>query len=190
MGDPFEFVHCIKRWFLVLDRVIGIQALLKVAREKLNEEAEKAQKDFEAEEAKVKQALKEENGESVQSYAENAICMKNKWSKLNRLASRANNIQSAHRSDCAEDVGANDQEKVPAMMDRLEQLAQNLEVHSWAIEDLLSSAPTLTTDQEQVNRFLQDIAEEIKSEEDHDQLSQLPKVPSPVDESSKGIGQD
>ncbi|XP_055992117.1 charged multivesicular body protein 1a-like [Sorex fumeus] len=139
-------------------------------------------------------------------YAENAIHRKNERLYWLRLASQADAVVSEVQTgvitnsvsknmqrmnkDPKMAVSTKNLQNISAVMDRFEQLVQNLDVHILAMEDSLSSATTLTTDQEQVERFLQEIAEEIELEEDRDQLSQLPKFPSLVGESSKGIGQD
>ncbi|XP_055992118.1 charged multivesicular body protein 1a-like [Sorex fumeus] len=176
-----------------------LQQLAEI-KEELEKLAEKAENDFKAEKAKADPALKKKNGEFARMYAEIAISMKKEWLKWVRMASWVYTLASKVQTGLmVKEVSQNMQDltiglekvvtakgvkKISAAINKFEQLVENLDAS--VMEDSTSSA----TRQERVDRFLQEITEEIKREEDRDQLSQLSKVPSPVGESSKGIGQN
>lgn len=149
---------------------------LRMSAKQLEKLAQKAQKQQEAERAKVKKALEQKNVEGAQIYAENAIRKKNEYLNFLRLASRVDAVSSKVKSavamqSVAKNIGsvtkslesamaAMDLEKVSKIMDQFEKQFTDLDVKSGVMESSMSSAMTLSTPQAEVDSLIKQVADE------------------------------
>ncbi|XP_010155474.1 PREDICTED: charged multivesicular body protein 1a, partial [Eurypyga helias] len=119
---------------------------LQFTAKQLEKLAKKAEKDSQAEQAKVKKALQQKNVECARVYAENAIRKKNEGLNWLRMSSRVDAVASKVQTAVTmkgvtknmaqvtkaldKALSSMDLQKVSAVMDKFEQQVQNLDVHT------------------------------------------------------------
>ncbi|KFD52195.1 LOW QUALITY PROTEIN: hypothetical protein M514_06908 [Trichuris suis] len=163
---------------------------LKFASKELMRNAKKCEKDEKAERAKLKLAIQRGNMDCAQIHAENAIRKRSEALNYMRMSSRidavAARVQTAHttkkvtksvagvvkamdsamRSMNLEKVGAeaavnfSDEVTISQLMDKFESEFANLDVQSATMENAMSATTTLNTPQVEVDRLMQQVAEE------------------------------
>ncbi|KHJ47875.1 SNF7 family protein [Trichuris suis] len=149
---------------------------LKFASKELMRNAKKCEKDEKAERAKLKLAIQRGNMDCAQIHAENAIRKRSEALNYMRMSSRidavAARVQTAHTTkkvtkSVAGVVKAMDSamrsmnlEKISQLMDKFESEFANLDVQSATMENAMSATTTLNTPQVEVDRLMQQVAEE------------------------------
>ncbi|KAI9861968.1 MAG: Vacuolar-sorting protein SNF7 [Trichoglossum hirsutum] len=149
---------------------------LKFTAKQLNRQAAKAGKDETAEKNKLKKALQQNHNDIARIYAQNAIRKQNERLNLLRLASRIDAVSSRVQTavtmrqvtgSMANVVRGMDQamksmdlEKISAVMDRFETQFEDLDVATGYYENATSSATAVGTPQEDVDRLMNQVADE------------------------------
>uniref|UniRef100_A0A5S6Q7T3 Charged multivesicular body protein 1b n=1 Tax=Trichuris muris TaxID=70415 RepID=A0A5S6Q7T3_TRIMR len=149
---------------------------LKFASKELLRNAKKCDKEERVEKNKLKQAIQKGNMECAQIHAENAIRKKNEALNYMRMSSRidavAARVQTALTTkkvtkSMAGVVKAMDSamrsmnlEKTSQLMDKFESEFVNLDVQSATMENAMSATTTLNAPQSEVDRLMQQVADE------------------------------
>lgn len=149
---------------------------LKFTAKQLNRQAAKANKDEQTEKAKLKKAVQQNHSDIAKIYAQNAIRKKNENLNLLRLASRidavASRVQTAVTMRQVTGSMANvvrgmdsamksmNLEQISAVMDRFETQFEDLDVATGYYENATSSATATATPQEDVDRLMNQVADE------------------------------
>ncbi|EMF11242.1 vacuolar protein sorting protein 46 [Sphaerulina musiva SO2202] len=149
---------------------------LKFTAKQLNRQAAKASKDEQTEKAKLKKAISQGHNDIAKIYAGNAIRKKNENLQLLTLASRIDAVSSRVQTavtmrsvtgSMANVVRGMDQamksmdlEKISAVMDKFETQFEDLDVATGYYETATSSATATGTPQEDVDRLMNQVADE------------------------------
>lgn len=157
---------------------------LKFTAKTLNRQAKKAQKDENAEKARLKKALQQGNNEGARIYASNAIRKKTESLNLLRLASRIDAVASrVETAVTMRQVTGNmmsvvkgmdkamdsmNLERISLVMDKFETQFSDLDVQTSYMEDAMSSTTAVSTPQDQIEQLLRQTAEEANIELQHD----------------------
>ncbi|KAI6152222.1 Snf7-domain-containing protein [Pisolithus tinctorius] len=157
---------------------------LKFTAKTLNRQAKKAQKDENAEKARLKKALQQGNTEGARIYASNAIRKKTESLNLLRLASRIDAVASrVETAVTMRQVTGNmtsvvkgmdkamdnmNLERISLVMDKFEAQFSDLDVQTSYMEDAMSSTTAVSTPQDQIDQLLRQTAEEANIELQHD----------------------
>ncbi|KAL5530110.1 DID2 [Sanghuangporus sanghuang] len=157
---------------------------LKFTAKTLNRQAKKAQKDENAEKARVKKALQQGNTDGARIYAQNAIRKKGEALNLLRLASRIDAVSSRVETavtmrqvtgNMTSVVKGMDKamdsmniERISLVMDKFESQFSDLDVQTSYMEDTMSSTTAVSTPQDQVDLLMQQVAEEANIEIQHE----------------------
>jgi len=149
---------------------------LKFTAKQLNRQSVKAGKDEQTEKTKLKKAIQQGHQDIATIYAQNAIRKQNEKLNLLRLASRidavASRVQTAvtmqrvsmnigdvvRGMDVA--MASMDLDKVSAIMDKFEKQFEDLDVAAGYYENATSSATAVGTPQEDVDRLMNQVADE------------------------------
>lgn len=157
---------------------------LKFTAKTLNRQAKKAQKDENAEKARLKKALQQGNNEGARIYASNAIRKKTESLNLLRLASRIDAVASrVETAVTMRQVTGNmmsvvkgmdkamdnmNLERISLVMDKFEAQFSDLDVQTSYMEDAMSNTTAVSTPQDQIEQLLRQTAEEANIELQHD----------------------
>ncbi|KAK3710843.1 hypothetical protein LTR37_010067 [Vermiconidia calcicola] len=149
---------------------------LKFTAKQLNRQAAKANKDEQTEKAKLKKAIQQGHSDIAKIYAQNAIRKKNENLNLLRLGSRidavSSKVQTAVTMRQVTGSMANvvkgmdsamksmDLEKISAVMDKFETQFEDLDVATGYYENATSSATATGTPQEDVDKLMNQVADE------------------------------
>ncbi|OJA19315.1 hypothetical protein AZE42_00461 [Rhizopogon vesiculosus] len=180
---------------------------LKFTAKTLNQQAKKAQKDENAEKARLKKALQQRNNDIAKIYASNAIRKRSEALNLLRLSSRLDAVAS--RVDTAlkmRQVTGNmtsvvkgmdramntmNLEQISLVMDKFESQFADLDVQTSYMEDAISSTTAVSTPQDQIDILMRQTAEEANIELQHDLAAKdLSGVPSLTAKDSIGEEDD
>jgi len=150
----------------------------------LSKQAKKAQKDENAEKARLKKALQQGNNDGARIYASNAIRKKSEALNLLRLSSRIDAVASrvetavtmrAVTGNMTSVVRGMDKamesmnlERISLVMDKFEGQFADLEVQTSTMEDAMLSTSAVSTPQDQIDQLLRQTAEEANIELQHD----------------------
>ncbi|KAF5333272.1 hypothetical protein D9611_002572 [Ephemerocybe angulata] len=146
----------------------------------LNRQAKKAQKDENAEKARLKKALLQGNNDGARIYASNAIRKKSEALNLLRLGSRIDAVASRVETavtmrqvtgNMASVVKGMDRametmnlERISMVMDKFESQFTDLDVQTSYMEDTMSATTAISTPQDQIDQLLRQTAEEANIE--------------------------
>ncbi|KAI9891061.1 MAG: Vacuolar-sorting protein SNF7 [Vezdaea aestivalis] len=149
---------------------------LKFTAKQLNRQAAKAGKDEVAEKNKLKKAIQQKNNDIAKIYAQNAIRKSNEKLNLLRLASRidavSSRVQTAVTMRQVTGSMANvvkgmdhamksmDLERISTVMDKFETQFEDLDVATGYYENATSQATAVGTPQEDVDRLMNQVADE------------------------------
>ncbi|CAK3819845.1 Vacuolar -sorting-associated 46 [Lecanosticta acicola] len=149
---------------------------LKFTAKQLNRQAAKASKDEQTEKAKLKKAISQNHSDIAKIYAQNAIRKRNENLNLLRLASRidavASRVQTAVTMRQVTGSMANvvkgmdsamksmNLEQISVVMDRFETQFEDLDVATGYYENATSSATATATPQDDVDRLMNQVADE------------------------------
>ncbi|KAF2453360.1 vacuolar protein sorting protein [Lineolata rhizophorae] len=179
---------------------------LKFTAKQLNRQAAKAGKDEQAEKGKLKKAIQQNHADIAKIYAQNAIRKQNERVNLLRLASRidavSSRVQTAVTMRQVTGSMANvvrgmdsamksmDLDKISAVMDKFETQFEDLDVATGYYENATSSATAVGTPQEDVDRLMNQVADEAGVELHQDLEAATPaKVkPTPTEYEEEGLG--
>jgi len=180
---------------------------LKFTAKQLNRQAVKAGKDETSEKAKVKKAIQQGNADIAKIYAGNAIRKQNERLNLLRLSSRidavASRVQTAVTMRQVTGSMANvvrgmdgamksmNLEKISMVMDRFESQFEDLEVATGYYETATSSVTATGTPQEDVDRLLNQVADEAGVELHQELVEATPSKQKvgPTEQEEDGLGQ-
>ncbi|KAH0543688.1 Vacuolar-sorting protein SNF7 [Glutinoglossum americanum] len=173
----------------------------------LNRQAAKAGKDETAEKNKLKKAIQQNHNDIARIYAQNAIRKQNERLNLLRLASRIDAVSSRVQTavtmrqvtgSMANVVRGMDQamksmdlEKISAVMDRFETQFEDLDVATGYYENATSSATAVGTPQEDVDRLMNQVADENGFELHQDLEAATPSKAKvgPTEQEEDGLGE-
>lgn len=157
---------------------------LKLTAKQLSRQAKKATKDENAEKAKLKKAIQQQNTEGARIYASNAIRKKNESLNLLRLSSRidavASRIQTAVTMQKVTGSMANvvkgmdkamttmNLEQISAVMDKFEAQFEDIDVQTQYMEGAMGNTTSMSTPQEEVDSLMQQVADEHGLELNHE----------------------
>ncbi|KAI9883341.1 MAG: hypothetical protein M1823_004895 [Watsoniomyces obsoletus] len=157
---------------------------LKFTAKQLNRQAAKAGKDETAEKNKLKKAIQQNHSDIAKIYAQNAIRKQNERLNLLRLASRidavSSRVQTAVTMRQVSGSMANvvkgmdhamksmDLEKISSIMDKFETQFEDMDVATGYYENATSQATAVGTPQEDVDRLMNQVADEAGVELNHD----------------------
>jgi len=157
---------------------------LKLTAKQLSRQAKKATKDENAEKAKLKKAIQQQNSEGARIYASNAIRKKNESLNLLRLSSRidavASRIQTAVTMQKVTGSMANvvkgmdkamsnmNLEQISAVMDKFEAQFEDIDVQTQYMEGAMGNTTSMSTPQEEVDLLMQQVADEHGLELNHE----------------------
>ncbi|KZT72569.1 hypothetical protein DAEQUDRAFT_590936 [Daedalea quercina L-15889] len=160
---------------------------LKFTAKTLNRQAKKAQKDENAEKARLKKALQQGNNEGARIYAANAIRKKNESLSLLRLSSRVDAVASrVETAVTMRQVTGNmtsvvkgmdkamesmNLERISLVMDKFESQFADLDVQTSYMEETMSNTTAVSTPQDEVESLMKQTAEEANIELEHDLAS-------------------
>ncbi|KAF2097264.1 hypothetical protein NA57DRAFT_41520 [Rhizodiscina lignyota] len=181
---------------------------LKFTAKQLNRQAAKAGKDEQTEKAKLKKAIQQNHSDIAKIYAQNAIRKQNEKLNLLRLASRIDAVSSRVQTavtmrQVSQSMGnvvkgmdsamkAMDLEKISAIMDKFESQFEDLDVATGYYENATSSATAVGTPQEDVDRLMNQVADEAGVELHQDLEAATPakavKV-GPSEQEEEGLGE-
>lgn len=149
---------------------------LRFCAKQLERMSKRAEKDQAIQTAKVKKALMQGNVEGAKIYAENAIRKKNESLNFLRMSSKVDAVHSKVKGAMtmkavsksmggvvkALDRALNsmDLQKISAVMEKFEDQFEDLDVRTSVMEDAMGAATTLTTPMEQVDKLIQQVADE------------------------------
>ncbi|KAF6762152.1 vacuolar assembly protein DID2 [Ephemerocybe angulata] len=132
----------------------------------------KAQKDENAEKARLKKALLQGNNDGARIYASNAIRKKSEALNLLRLGSRIDAVASrVETAVTMRQVTGNmaametmNLERISMVMDKFESQFTDLDVQTSYMEDTMSATTAISTPQDQIDQLLRQTAEEANIE--------------------------
>jgi len=149
---------------------------LKFTAKQLNRMQAKAEKQEQAELAKVKKAMEKGDAETARIYAQNAIRIKNTSNGYLRLAIRldvfASRLESAMKmKQVTKEMGSvckgmdkilssMDMEKISATMDKFEASFDRVEMVSQYVEGAMNGATSSTMPEDDVDRLLAQVSDE------------------------------
>lgn len=180
---------------------------LKFTAKQLNRQAVKAGKDETAEKAKIKKAIQQGNTDIAKLYAGNAIRKQNERLNLLRLSSRidavASRVQTAVTMRQVTGSMANvvrgmegamktmNLEKISLVMDKFETQFDDLEVATGYYETATSSVTATGTPQEDVDRLLNQVADEAGVELHQELVAATPSKQKvgPTEQEEDGLGE-
>ncbi|KAI9851270.1 MAG: Vacuolar-sorting protein SNF7 [Thelocarpon superellum] len=184
---------------------------LKFTAKQLNRQAAKAGKDETAEKNKLKKAIQQGHTDIAKIYAQNAIRKQNERLNLLRLGSRIDAVSSRVQTavtmrqvtgsmanvvrgmDSA--MKAMDLEKISAVMDRFETQFEDLDVATGYYENATSQATAVGTPQDDVDRLMNQVADEAGVEIRQEMDEQATPVSTgkmkagPTDVEEDGLGE-
>ena len=153
-----------------MDRLIE----LKMATQRLRSHARRCNKEQQQELTRLQDAIKKQNYELAQLYAQNAIRKKNEnvmytrlehridaiYSKLQTAYTLKNATKSIEKSvsKIKAAVNSDDLNYVMNVMDDLEKVSDNMEVHAESIGNVVSNVTSMSTPQESVDELIQQVA--------------------------------
>lgn len=180
---------------------------MKFTAKQLNRQAVKAGKDETAEKAKIKKAIQQGNTDIAKLYAGNAIRKQNERLNLLRLSSRidavASRVQTAVTMRQVTGSMANvvrgmegamktmNLEKISLVMDKFETQFDDLEVATGYYETATSSVTATGTPQEDVDRLLNQVADEAGVELHQELVAATPSKQKvgPTEQEEDGLGE-
>ncbi|KAI5794436.1 Snf7 family [Peziza echinospora] len=180
---------------------------LKFTAKQLNRQAVKAGKDETAEKAKIKKAIQQGNTDIAKLYAGNAIRKQNERLNLLRLASRidavASRVQTAVTMRQVTGSMTNvvrgmegamksmNLEKISMVMEKFETQFDDLEVATGYYETATSSVTATGTPQEDVDKLLNQVADEAGVELHQELVEATPSKQKvgPTEQEEDGLGQ-
>uniref|UniRef100_T1IYE4 Uncharacterized protein n=1 Tax=Strigamia maritima TaxID=126957 RepID=T1IYE4_STRMM len=149
---------------------------LRFCAKQLERLSKRAEKDQELQTGKVKKALTKGNLEGAKIHAENAIRKKNESLNYLRMASKIDAVISKVQSSVtmkgvAKNMGgvvkalekalnSMDLQKISAVMEKFETQFEDLDVRTSVVEKSMGTATTLSTPQDQVDKLIQQVADE------------------------------
>ncbi|PQE15813.1 putative vacuolar -sorting-associated 46 protein [Rutstroemia sp. NJR-2017a BBW] len=167
---------------------------LKFTAKQLNRQANKAAKDEKTEKARLEKAMKEGHPDIAKIYAQNTIRKQNEKLNLLRLASRIDAVASRVQTAVTmrqvtgsmtnvvrgmdQAMKAMDLEKISAVMDRFETQFEDLDVATGYYENATASATAVATPQEDVDRLMNQVADDAGIE--LKQSMETPETAAPV----------
>ncbi|MCJ1474408.1 Vacuolar-sorting protein SNF7 [Lambiella insularis] len=180
---------------------------LKFTAKQLNRQAAKAGKDETAEKNKLKKAIQQNHTDIAKIYAQNAIRKQNEKLNLLRLASRIDAVSSRVQTavtmrqvtgsmanvvrgmDSA--MKAMDLEKISNVMDKFETQFEDLDVATGYYENATSQATAVGTPQDDVDRLMNQVADEAGVElQTEMRNAETPvKVAGPTEVEEEGLGE-
>ncbi|KAI5454998.1 Vacuolar-sorting protein SNF7 [Naganishia albida] len=181
---------------------------LKFTAKSLQRQAKKATKDENAEKAKLKKALQQNNTEGARIYAANAIRKQNESLNLLRLSSRIDAVASrvetavtmrAVTGNMGQVVRGMDKametmnlEKISNVMDKFETQFSDLDVQTSYMEQTMSQSTAQTTPQDQVDALINQVADEAGLERQHELGSKgkVPDVQVEEKETERPVGEE
>jgi charged multivesicular body protein 1 len=153
-----------------MDRLIE----LKMAAQRLRSHARRCNKEQQQELGRLQDAIRKQNYELAQLYAQNAIRKRNEnvmytrlehridaiYSKLQTAYTLKNATKSIEKSVSKIKVAVNsdDLNYVMNVMDDLEKVSDNMEVHAESIGNVVSNVTSMSTPQESVDELIQQVA--------------------------------
>ncbi|KAI0298902.1 Snf7 family [Russula brevipes] len=178
---------------------------LKFTAKSLSRQAKKAQKDENAEKARLKKALQQGNSDGARIYASNAIRKKSEALNLLRLASRLDAVASrVETAVTMRQVTGNmtsvvkgmdkametmNLERISLVMDKFESQFADLDVQTSYMEDAMGSTTAVSTPQDQVDTLMRQMAEEANIELQQDLAAkEVPDIAPP--ERAPAIGEE
>uniref|UniRef100_T1JNW5 Uncharacterized protein n=1 Tax=Strigamia maritima TaxID=126957 RepID=T1JNW5_STRMM len=149
---------------------------LRFCAKQLERLSKRAEKDQALQTGKVKKALTKGNLEGAKIHAENAIRKKNESLNYLRMASKIDAVTSKVQSavtmkGVAKNMGgvvkaldkalnSMDLQKISAVMEKFETQFEDLDVRTSVVENSMGTATTLSTPQDQVDKLIQQVADE------------------------------
>ncbi|KAF2396191.1 hypothetical protein EJ06DRAFT_534325 [Trichodelitschia bisporula] len=180
---------------------------LKFTAKQLNRQAAKAGKDEQTEKTKLKKAIQQGHSDIAKIYAQNSIRKQNEKLNLLKLASRIDAVSSrvqtavtmrqvsASMGNVVKGMDAAmktmDLEKISAIMDRFETQFEDLDVATGYYENATSSATAVGTPQEDVDRLMNQVADEAGVELKQDLEAATPSKAKvgPNEQEEEGLGE-
>ncbi|OUC46648.1 SNF7 family protein [Trichinella nativa] len=126
---------------------------LKFASKELLRNAKKCDKEEKQEKTKLRNAIQKGNLECAQIHAENAIRKKNEGLNYMRMSSRIDAVAARVQT-------ALTTKKTSQLMDKFETEFVNLDVQSATMENAMSATSTLNAPQNEVDKLMQQVADE------------------------------
>ncbi|TVY40133.1 Vacuolar protein-sorting-associated protein [Lachnellula subtilissima] len=183
---------------------------LKFTTKQLNRQAAKAGKDEKTEKDKLKKAIQQGHNDIAKIYAQNAIRKQNERLNLLRLGSRIDAVASRVQTAVTmrqvtgsmmnvvkgmdQAMKAMDLEKPPeqisAVMDRFETQFEDLDVATGYYENATTSATAVGTPQEDVDRLMNQVADEAGVEISQEMEGAKPVAAAPVKNGPTEVEED
>ncbi|KAI1005311.1 hypothetical protein K3495_g2901 [Podosphaera aphanis] len=183
---------------------------LKFTAKQLNRQAVKATKDEKSEKDKLKKAIQASHSDIAKIYAQNAIRKQNERLNLLRLASRIDAVASRVQTAITmrqvtgsmtnvvkgmdQAMKAMDLEKISAVMECFEGQFEDLDVATGYYENATSSATAVAMPEEDVDRLMNQVADEAGVElhqemDDAQAVKSAPLKSSPSEIEEDGLGE-
>ncbi|XP_038068010.1 charged multivesicular body protein 1a-like [Patiria miniata] len=159
-----------------MSKIEDVLFQLKFTTKQLERSAKKCEKDQKVQQSKVKKAIEQKNIEGARIYAENVIRKKNEGLNFLRMASRVDAVSSRVQSalmmkELTKSMGSvvkgmdsvlksMDLQKIAGVMEKFEKQFEDLDVHTQVMEGSMGQATTLTTPVNEVDKLIQEVAEE------------------------------
>ncbi|TVY17860.1 Vacuolar protein-sorting-associated protein [Lachnellula arida] len=179
---------------------------LKFTTKQLNRQAAKAGKDEKTEKDKLKKAIQQGHNDIAKIYAQNAIRKQNERLNLLRLGSRIDAVASRVQTAVTmrqvtgsmmnvvkgmdQAMKAMDLEKISAVMDRFETQFEDLDVATGYYENATTSATAVGTPQEDVDRLMNQVADEAGVEISQEMEGAKPVAAAPVKSGPTEVEED
>ncbi|EWC44193.1 vacuolar protein-sorting-associated protein 46 [Drechslerella stenobrocha 248] len=180
---------------------------LKFTEKQLSRQAAKAKQEAGKDKAKLEKAMKQGNQDIAKVYAQNVIRKNNEHLNLLRLASRidgvASRVQTAVTmrqvsSSMTNVVKGMDSamksmnlERISMVMDKFESQFEDLDVATSHYDNVTTSANAINTPQEDVDRLLGEVADQVGVELDQELNAATPAkgVQQPTEVEEEGLGE-
>ncbi|KAF3939666.1 hypothetical protein ABW19_dt0205257 [Dactylella cylindrospora] len=180
---------------------------LKFTEKQLTRQAAKAKQEAAKEKQKVEKAMKQGNQDIAKIYAQNVIRKQNEHLNLLRLASRIDGVASRVQTavtmrqvsaSMANVVKGMDSamksmnlEKISMIMDKFESQFEDLDVATGYYENATTSANAVNTPQEDVDRLLAQVADNVGVELDQELNAATPAkgIQQPTEVEEDGLGE-